>query len=65
MTKKLILEITPSQARALVWAMNSFESTYLDETTGFDDIDAQARRAERITRDHYIALAEFAEANGK
>lgn len=55
MAKKLTVEITPAQARALIWAMNTFEASY----EGFNDVDAD--RAVRTLNNFYIDVAEYAD----
>ena len=62
MAKKLTVEITPAQARALVWAMNVFEMAY-DGGTGFDDMDKDFDRAVRTLAGLYEAAAEYADKN--
>lgn len=64
MAKKLSIEITPTQARALIWAMNAFEMAY-EGGSGFEDIDRDHARAVKNLENIYIAAANFANENGK
>jgi hypothetical protein len=53
MSKKLTIEITPAQARALVWAINSFSDSY----EGTDWEDADFKRAQKALDKIYSAAA--------
>lgn len=64
MAKKLTIELTPTQARNLVWAINIFEASY-EGGTGLDDIDRAALRAVKSLEPAYFAADEYAVANGK
>lgn len=64
-TKKLTIELTPTQARNLVWALNIFEASYEGGGCGLDDIDARAMRAVRSLEPAYFAANDYAEAHGK
>lgn len=55
------IKITPNQARALIWAINSFEAAY--EFTEYDDADF--RKSMKSLQTIYGKAAAFAEANGK
>jgi hypothetical protein len=55
MSKKFTIEITPAQARALIWAMNTFEASY----EGFGD--KEAGRATRTLNNFYVDVAEYAD----
>lgn len=55
MSKKLTLEITPAQARALVWAINSFDQAY--EGTEYEDADF--KRAQKALDKIYLAAASI------
>ena len=65
MAKKLTIELTPTQARAFVWALNIFEASYESDGCGIDDINRDAMRAVRSLEPAYFAADEYAVANGK
>jgi hypothetical protein len=65
MAKKLTIELTPTQARALVWAVNIFEASYEGDGCGFDDMNRAAMRAVRSLEKAYFAADDYAVANGK
>lgn len=54
MAKKLTIELTPAQARAMIWAINTFEASY----EGFGDVEAD--RAIRTLAGTYDAVAAYA-----
>jgi len=65
MAKKLTIELTPTQARNLVWALNIFEASYEGGGCGIDDIDRRALRAVKSLEPAYFAADDYAVANGK
>lgn len=54
MAKKLTIDLTPAQARALVWAINTFEASY----DNFGDVEAD--RAVRTLAETYNTVAAYA-----
>ena len=60
MSKKLTVELTPAQARALVWAINTFEIAY----EGAEDWDKDAQRAVRTLNNFYNSVADYSEKVG-
>ena len=58
MAKKLTIEVTPAQARALVWAINTFEAAY----EGTEDWDKDAQRAVRTLGNLYNSVADYSES---
>lgn len=54
MAKKLTIELTPAQARAMLWAINTFEASY----QGFGDVEAD--RAIRTLERTYNDVAAYA-----
>jgi hypothetical protein len=54
MAKKITIGLTPAQARALLWAIDTFEASY----EGFGDTDAN--RAIRTLEATYSNVAAYA-----
>lgn len=65
MAKKLSVELSAAQARALVWAINIFEASYEGDGCGLDEFNKAAARAVRSLEKIYFAADEYAVANGK
>lgn len=57
MAKKMTIELTPAQARAILWAIDTFEASY----EGFGDTDAN--RTIRTLEIPYSTLAAYAYKN--
>lgn len=64
MSKKLQVELTPTQARNLVWAINIFEMNY-EGGTGIPEIDKRVPQVIRNLAELYDKLDEYAVENGK
>lgn len=64
MAKKLTIELTPTQARNLVWAINMLEGCY-EGGSGIDSLDRDVERALRGLAGIYEAADDYAVANGK
>jgi hypothetical protein len=60
MAKKLTVEITPAQARAIIWAVNTLETSY--EGVG-GEWERDSNRAVRTLAGLYEAAAEYADKN--
>jgi hypothetical protein len=64
MSKKLEIQITPTQARNLVWAINAFEMCY-EGGTGIPEIDKRIPQVIKNLADLYNQFDEYAVENGK
>ena len=61
MSKKLTVELTPTQARNLVWAINIWHESY----EGTDWADAKFKKAQKSLDALFETAHEYASENGK
>jgi hypothetical protein len=58
MSKKITLELTPAQARSLIWAINSFEMAY-ETYDGGPELKRDFNRAMRNLDKSYTEICQF------